>query len=153
MIVSLPHNYWLTKPNRYSINWIKNSNTVVIQNMAKTCNYNSCATPVWSKGRCKWHQEKALQPQNRQKIKTISDKELKRLAEYRPLRDKFLKANPTCMIHGCKGKSTLHHAKGRIGDNLTDVSTFRNLCINHHRYAEEHPDWAKENGLSLNRLS
>jgi len=85
-------------------------------------------------------------------IAPISKPQAKKLAKYRPKRDKFLKDNPICMIEGCRGKSTLHHAKGREGANLTDESTFRNLCIDHHRWVEEHPEKAKKLGLSLDRL-
>ncbi len=82
-----------------------------------------------------------------------SKKQQKRLREYNKLRNEFLEANPECMIEGCYQPSTLHHAKGRIGNDLTDVSTFRNLCASHHRYVEENPTWAKEHGYSLSRLN
>ena len=74
------------------------------------------------------------------------------MEDYREKRDEFLKANPKCLVEGCNGDSSNHHARGRIGKNLTDVSTFRNLCFDHHRYFEEHPHEAKELGISLNRL-
>lgn len=90
--------------------------------------------------------------QKKRPLNRISDKELKRLAEYRPLRDKFLEGK-TCQFPGCNSPNvTLHHAGGRLGDNLTKVETFRALCPYHHDWVETHPEEAKEMNLSINRL-
>lgn len=116
----------------------------------KHCNYKDCKNPIWSKGRCKWHPvEKPA------KINPVAktDKNLEALSKYRSERDLFLKQNPICMIDGCTGKSTLHHAKGRIGKLLYDRKYFRNLCWKHHSYAETHPQWAYENGYSVLRTN
>lgn len=87
-------------------------------------------------------------------MRKVSLKQAKRLREYNKLRDKFLQDNPICMFPECQSEQVqLHHAKGRVGDNLTDVSTFRSLCDYHHRFVELNPDVAKEWGLSLSRLS
>lgn len=87
-------------------------------------------------------------------MRKVTPKQAKRLREYNKLRDKFLQDNPICMFPECQSEQVqLHHAKGRIGDNLTDVSTFRSLCDYHHRFVELNPDVAKEFGLSLSRLS
>lgn len=119
----------------------------------KICDEDGCENPRWARGKCKFHDKgKPNKPKNKF-ISPISNKELKRLAKYRPIRDKFLKENPTCMVSGCDGKSTVHHAMGRIGDLLWDIKYFRNLCWEHHKYVEEHPEWAKENGYSINRLN
>jgi hypothetical protein len=120
--------------------------------VAKTCNYKDCSNPVFSGGRCRWHVEKKPANKQRKKIKPLSDKHRERLAEYKLVADKFLKENPICLVDGCKGESTLHHSKGRVGDNLTDVSTFRNLCWPHHKYYEEHPEEARALGITQSRL-
>jgi hypothetical protein len=114
----------------------------------KHCDYKNCTNPNWARGRCKWHQK----PKETVKKKSVPDKKLARLAEYRNKRDAFLAKNHTCMIDNCTLPSELHHARGRLGNNLTDESTFRNLCRKHHAYYELHPIEAKELGISLNRL-
>lgn len=86
-------------------------------------------------------------------MRKVSLKQAKRLREYNKLRDEFLK-DKTCQFPGCESDQvTLHHAAGRIGDNLTDVSKFRALCWEHHNYCEINPDIAKEWGLSESRLT
>lgn len=93
----------------------------------------------------------ATEPKKQYTIPKVSDKQVKRLVEYRKVRDKFLKENPICEVCGSPNVQ-LHHKKGRIGDLLTDTAHFASLCDKHHRYAELHPEWAKTNGLSENRL-
>lgn len=83
----------------------------------------------------------------------ISESQAKALKEYRMKRDAFLKANPTCAIPGCALPSTLHHARGRTGKNLTDESAFRALCSIHHQWVENHPTEAKEMDYSEDRLA
>lgn len=90
----------------------------------------------------------------RKPIPKVSAKQLENLKKYRKIRDEFM-ANKTCeaKLNGCTGKATdLHHAKGKIGDLLTDKRYFKALCRNCHSYIEVHPDFAKENGFSFNRL-
>lgn len=87
-------------------------------------------------------------------MRNRSVKRAKQEREYSKLRDKFLQDNPVCMFPECQSEQvTLHHSKGRIGNLLTDVSTFRSLCFKHHQYIELNPDIAKEWGLSESRLS
>jgi hypothetical protein len=86
-------------------------------------------------------------------MRKVSLKQAKRLREYNKARDEFLK-DKTCQFPGCESEDvTLHHSRGRIGDNLTDVSTFRALYWHHHQYIELNPDVAKEWGLSESRLT
>ena len=131
--------------------------------MAKTCEKEGCNNPQFGGGFCKWHQSlrtdkkpKGLKrtelKRSTKKIKHFSDRELKRLAKYRPIRDKFLKENPICMIDGCNKPSTNHHSRGRVGYLLFEVKYFRNLCWPHHKYYEEHPEEAKALGISMDRL-
>ena len=87
------------------------------------------------------------------RIKSVSTKKLSELAEYRKVRDAYLKANKICEHPDCKSPSEdLHHAKGRVGALLTDVRYFKALCRKCHRWAEENPDQAKALGISLSRL-
>lgn len=88
------------------------------------------------------------------RIKPVSDKQAERLKEYRIIRDKFIQDNPTCMYPECSKQATdLHHAKGRVGNLLTDIKWFKSLCREHHIFIEENPTLAKEMGLSFSRLS
>ena len=87
-------------------------------------------------------------------IPKVSEKQIERLAKYRKVRDGFM-ANKTCeaKLDGCTIKATdLHHAKGKIGDLLTDQRYFKALCRNCHSYLEVHPSESKEKGFSLSRL-
>lgn len=89
-------------------------------------------------------------------IPKVSAKQMKRLAEYRKVRDEFMKLHPTCQakLSGCTIKaSDLHHSKGRTGDLLTDKRYFKALCRKCHGYVETHPEQAKELGLSDSRLN
>jgi hypothetical protein len=131
----------------------------------KRCSIEGCNAYVWARGKCRNHDAKE-NPQkyrlntklskplkkSRKPLSPVSEKQALKLKEYRLKRDKFLEENPVCMVEGCKGKSELHHARGRIGENLTDVSTFRNLCRRHHQWVELHPEEARKLGLTENRL-
>ena len=90
----------------------------------------------------------------RKPIPKVSAKQLENLKKYRKVRDEFM-ANKTCeaKLKGCTIKATeLHHAKGKIGELLTDKRYFKALCRNCHSFIEVHPEFAKENGFSLNRI-
>ena len=140
--------------------------------MGKPCKEDNCENPRWSSGYCQQHDkvynpEKYLikkkgvvstatpiTPKKRSFIKPISDKQASKLAEYRVVRDAYLKANPVCQFKGCTSRDVcVHHAKGRVGDLLSDNRYFRSLCDHHHKLIELKPTLAKELGLSLNRLS
>jgi len=86
-------------------------------------------------------------------ISPISKKQAERLKEYRKLRDEYMKVHETCETRDCSSPATeVHHSAGRIGDLLTDTNYFLAVCRRCHRYIEEHPQWAKDNGYSFNRL-
>ncbi len=90
------------------------------------------------------------------RIKKLSDKRSKENTVYLLKRLIFLKENPVCQIKttGCTGEATqVHHTKGRTGKVLTDERYFKSTCDNCHRYENEHPEWSKENGHSVSRLS
>jgi hypothetical protein len=88
------------------------------------------------------------------KINPVSKSLAKALREYEKVKAEFFKEVKVCQFPGCESEElTLHHARGRIGKNLTDRSTFRGLCEYHHRHCELHPIEAKELGLSADRLT
>jgi len=73
------------------------------------------------------------------------------LREYKKLRDKFIIENPNC--ERCGNEATdVHHKKGRIGNDLIDVSNFLSVCRNCHHWIENNVSEAKKLGYSLNRL-
>jgi len=87
------------------------------------------------------------------RIKSVSDKKLVELRDYRKIRDEYLADHKVCQHPDCKNLSEdLHHAKGRVGSLLTDVRFFKALCRSCHRWVEENPEGAKALGLSLSRL-
>jgi len=88
------------------------------------------------------------------KIKSVSDKRLLALKEYRIVRDAYMRDHKICEFPECNSPSTeLHHKKGRIGNLLTDGRYFCALCHDHHEWSEKNPILAKELGLSVDRLS
>jgi hypothetical protein len=94
----------------------------------------------------------------RQRIKPVSDKQVKLNMAYKMLRRIFLKTNDSCLAHlpGCQNthgeELTVHHSKGR-GQYLLDISTWIPLCMSCHQWVEEHPEEAKTLNLSQSRLS
>jgi hypothetical protein len=87
------------------------------------------------------------------RIKSVSDKKLVELKEYRVLRDEYLATNKVCEHPECSNPSEdLHHAKGRVGSLLTDTRYFKALCRKCHRWVEENPTDSKSMGLSFSRL-
>ena len=87
-------------------------------------------------------------------IKKVSDKKALQDIIYKSERIKFLMLpeNKICPI--TKQPTTdVHHKKGRLGDLYLDKRYWVALSREGHKYVEEHPEWAKENGYSLSRLS
>ena len=92
-------------------------------------------------------------------IKPTSDKRKPLDQLYSKLRAEFLNKPENAFCHaklpGCLRSTgqdlTIHHKKGR-GKFYLDMTTWISLCINCHRWVEEHPAEAKEMLLSENRL-
>ena len=85
----------------------------------------------------------------RYKIKPISNKMAEKLKEYRPLRDKYMKENPTCEVLGCYKESQDLHHKARRGANLCNVETFMAVCRTCHISIEENPIESKKLGYLM----
>lgn len=86
------------------------------------------------------------------KIKSVSDKRLLALKEYRVVRDKYLKDNPICEVDGCSSREVeLHHKKPRAY-HLCDVSVFMSVCRACHQRIESSDNWARSKGYKLNHL-
>lgn len=87
-------------------------------------------------------------------IKKVSEKRSVENLKYIAQRIVFLgkPENKICPITK-KPTTDIHHKKGRIGSLLLDERYWVALSREGHKYVEENPDWAKEHGYSLNRLS
>lgn len=124
----------------------------------------TCGDPsyLWAHGNCKncdgmlrakAEQQKPVTTPLKKPFKVISDKQAKRLAKYRIVRDEYLKEHPVCEYPYCNSREvTCHHMQGKIGDLLFDKRWFKALCLHHHHIVETSPLEAKILGLSKNRL-
>lgn len=86
-------------------------------------------------------------------IPKFSDKRKVENLKYLAQRIVFLgkKENQICPI--TKTPTTdVHHKKGRTGSLYLDETYWVALSREGHKFVEENPEWAKENGYSLNRL-
>lgn len=135
----------------------------------KTCNETNCKTSAHCKGLCQYHywesrarinrtrkQVKVFEGETRSKraskpvkiyrIPKFSKKHLKKLSEYRPLRDKYMSEHPNCEYVGCSSESQdLHHCKPR-DLHLCDVSIFLAVCRLHHNWIHANPKESRKLG-------
>ena len=119
---------------------------------------NRYCQPCWnykstlSAGVAKYRTKKKQKP-----IAPRSPKRAKQEREYSKERKIFLLANPNCkakLPNQCTISATdVHHTKGREGWLLLAVAFWIPVCRGCHTWIEEHPEQAKQLGLSLNRLS
>jgi len=88
------------------------------------------------------------------RIPKVSKKRLAEDLQYKVLREEFLakKENSICPIMKTKA-TTVHHKKGRIGKLYLDTRFWIGLSMEGHEMVEKNPEWAKENGYSLDRLA
>lgn len=97
-------------------------------------------------------------------IPKVSKKRTIENLKYKVLRIEFLgkKENKICPITG-KPTTEIHHKAGRVGfadewarnegiSLMLDTRHWIALSREGHRQVEESPEWAKENGYSINRL-
>lgn len=117
------------------------------QFMQPTCSYNCLLI----------HKSREAENSERKKktpIKKVSDKRKIENLQYAANRIVFLNRpeNRTCPITGTP-TTDIHHKKGRTGSLFLDETYWVALSREGHRHVEENPEWAKENGYSLSRLS
>lgn len=113
--------------------------------MHRECNHPTCGET------CRREKKKP----KAYKIKKVSVKMKSKIAMYTKARAHYLMQNPNCKakLHGCQLlASDVHHMEGRIGDRLTDSSTWIPVCRSCHIFIETHPMLSKELGLSKSRL-
>lgn len=88
-------------------------------------------------------------------IPKVSKKQLEVLAEYRIVRDNYMKEHPVCEanLKGCTKKATdIHHKKSRIGEFLTDTAYFMAVCRKCHNTIEDGGEWVYEQGFKIRRI-
>jgi hypothetical protein len=120
--------------------------------LEKSCQNDSCRVE-WAMQVVKKQKEKQAKDK-KQSIKKVSYKRKLEDIIYKSERIKFLMldCNKVCPI--TKQPTTdVHHSKGRIGTLYLDKRYWIALSREGHKYVEEHPEWARENGFSLSRLS
>lgn len=94
--------------------------------------------------------------------RTISFRSEKRIIQdkqYNKLRKDFLIEHPCCVaqLAGCTGYDTdtltIQHKRGRVGKLYLDTRYWITLCLNCHRWVNEHPNESIELGLAESRLN
>jgi len=97
---------------------------------------------------------KDKKPIQKYQIPKISKKRQVDQLQYSVLRTEFLskKENQICPITNQK-TTDIHHKKGRVGSLFLDTRYWLAVSREGHKMIEENPEWAKENGYSLSRLS
>jgi hypothetical protein len=132
----------------------KNRFTPIRSSLEKSCQTESCRIE-WALQVVKKQKEKQLSSEIKKKpINKVSNKLRIEHLKYSAQRIVFLgkKENQICPITK-KQTTDIHHKKGREGSLLLDESYWIALSREGHKYVEEHPIWAKDNGYSLSRLS
>jgi hypothetical protein len=127
--------------------------TVLWKSNPKLC--KECSTYLKSQGNISSPKQRSpiISKVSKGKIKSVSDKMLVSLREYRLVRDVYMDEHTICEHPECSSPSTeLHHQCGRIGELLTNPLYFKALCHSCHVWTELNPLEAKEIGLSLSRL-
>lgn len=87
-------------------------------------------------------------------IKKVSEKRKIENLKYAAQRIIFLgkPKNKICPVTG-KETTEIHHKKGRTGSLFLDENYWLAVSREGHRLIEENPEWAKEKGYSIDRLS
>lgn len=85
------------------------------------------------------------------RIKQVSKKRAKELAEYYVLRDMYLKEHPICEACEKKPSTQIHHKMKRFGKYLCDVRYFMAVDNECHRWIEDHQSKAEEKGWIIRR--
>lgn len=116
--------------------------------MAAVCTVQGC----YAYGRyCRLHNVQTVKPAK--PVNKESDSMKESMKVYKKESKKYITLHPKCEVKGCnKVSECIHHRAGRIGDNLTDSKNFMAVCLDCHRWIEEHPKEAKGLGYSVSRL-
>ena len=118
--------------------------------LCKSCAMSQSKRPILSLSKQRSPSEPIV---SKVKIKSVSDKRLLALKEYRVVRDAYMRDHKICEFPDCNECSTdLHHKKPRAY-HLCDVSIFMAVCRNHHTWIHDHDAESREMGLLMSGLS
>lgn len=110
---------------------------------------------------CNEHKHlKQYQPKEKKTnpIKKESEKRAKENKAYKKAREEYLQEHEDCECciqeqdQVINPATEIHHKKGRIGKRLIDKRFFLAVCRDCHEFIENNPEWAKQNGYSLQRI-
>ena len=127
-----------------------------------TCSIPDCPNIAERSGVCashareirKNHANSLKPPKAKKPIAKKSDKMAEALKTYAILRRDFLKANPVCEVFKDRPATEVHHQRGRNTiELLLDTNYWLAVSREAHQKIELNPEWAKEQGYSLSRLS
>lgn len=115
-----------------------------------------CHSCYWREMRAKSKpiERKPIERKRTNPIRVISKKRATQMAEYRRLRDEFMKSNPICQARisiVCTHIATDLHHKAPRAFNLCNVNIFMAVCRNCHNHIHSNSDWAYENGFLLTK--
>jgi hypothetical protein len=97
---------------------------------------------------------KSKPPKTKKPINKTSYKMSEALKTYAILRRDFLKSNPVCEVFKDRPATEVHHQRGRNTiELLLDTNYWLAVSREAHQKIELNPEWAKEQGYSLSRLS
>lgn len=121
----------------------------------KTC--CACEQPsvIWKNDGGNRYCRNCWYKKNPVKISVKSNKQKSRELAYSLVRKAYLLKNKSCAakLPGCMIASTeIHHARGRIGELLTNTKYFVAICRHCHNILELEPELAKKLNLSESRL-
>lgn len=88
-------------------------------------------------------------------IPKVSSSRKEQNKEYEKKKKEFLKNHKTCQIgmDGCTKQATcVHHTQGRLGENLTDVTTWKASCAYCNMIVEVKDIEAREAGHKKSKL-
>lgn len=94
-----------------------------------------------------------LKKKDGKRVKRVSTKRAKQLAEYHKLRGVFLQTHPNCKaclplnMDRPARASDIHHVAGRIGAKLLDESDWLAVCRPCHDFIHRNPLLARKLGL------
>lgn len=129
----------------------------------KPCKFEGCentftprfrTTEMFCSKRCEISHKNSQETKPRKRINRVSVRRAKEEREYSKKRKQFLQ-RPENMICPVTGKRTneIHHKKGRVGDLFLDENYWLAVHSEGHEKIENNPEWAKEMGYSISRLS
>lgn len=129
----------------------------MIQRKKKICRRCLKEKYIFGYGMCtecynKENEPKMRLKRSKKRIKKVSKSRSKELSVYDRERIRYMNSHAFCEVCG-KRATDIHHKKGRVGKLLTDKRYFLAVCRECHSRIETDPQWAKDKGYSLSRLS